>query len=76
VEQAKYIPAMNSLNGRRISEQNATGSPRRVVVANTAFGQNRLVICRDLLNIDLRVEIKNFRHRQTSSSTLPCPRHS
>src|SRR5690606_4493085 len=59
-EQEKHIPAMITIGGRKIRENIASAPARKTVVANTAFGRIAVVICRDFLDMDLRVEIKNF----------------
>lgn len=59
-EQTKHIPAMMTIDGRKLQEGIATDAARRIVVANTALGRVAVVICRDFLDMDLRVEIKNF----------------
>ena len=34
--------------------------PHKTIVCNTEFGRVAIVICRDFLDMDLRVELKNF----------------
>jgi predicted amidohydrolase len=59
-EQEKHIPAMITIAGRKIREDIASAPTRKTIVAKTAFGRIAVVICRDFLDMDLRVEIKNF----------------
>jgi len=60
-EQEKHIPAIIHLGGKRFKEGIETGSfPRKIVVVNTKFGRIAIAICRDFLDMDLRVELKNF----------------
>ncbi|MGY5874972.1 MAG: tetratricopeptide repeat protein [Candidatus Thorarchaeota archaeon] len=59
-EQEKHIPATILYAGTRIKERiQVETESRRVVVANTEFGRIAIVICRDFLDMDLRVELKN-----------------
>jgi tetratricopeptide (TPR) repeat protein/predicted amidohydrolase len=59
-EQEKHIPAIIHFAGKRLKEGIDTRNrPRRTVVANTEFGRMAIVICRDFLDMDLRVELKN-----------------
>lgn len=60
-EQRKHIPATITLDGKKIEEIIDVGSfPRKTIVCNTEFGRIAIVICRDFLDMDLRVELKNF----------------
>ena len=60
-EQAKHIPAIIHLRGKRFTEGIDVGQyPRHTVVCNTEYGRMAIVICRDFLDMDLRVELKNF----------------
>ncbi len=60
-EQEKHIPAMIQVGEHRFKENIEVGQlPRKVVVSNTEFGRIAVVICRDFLDMDLRVELKNF----------------
>ncbi|MFW9936633.1 MAG: hypothetical protein ACFFD5_03235 [Candidatus Thorarchaeota archaeon] len=60
-EQAKHIPAMIQLGGHRFKEKIEVGHlPRKIIVSNTEFGRIVIAICRDFLDMDLRVELKNF----------------
>jgi predicted amidohydrolase len=56
-EQEKHLPAILTLDGRRIEEGIRTG-PKPIVVANTRFGRLAIVICRDFLDLDLRVALR------------------
>ncbi|MFX1411395.1 MAG: hypothetical protein ACFFA6_13675, partial [Promethearchaeota archaeon] len=59
-EQEKHIPAMIHLGKKRFKESIETSSsPKRTIVSNTEFGRIAIVICRDFLDMDLRVELKN-----------------
>jgi predicted amidohydrolase len=46
-EQEKHNPAIFTLEGRRVT------------IADTRFGRITVAICRDFLDLDLRVELKN-----------------
>jgi len=60
-EQEKHIPAIIHLSGKRFKEGIVTGSlPRKIAIVNTKFGRIAIAICRDFLDMDLRVELKNF----------------
>ncbi|MFW9910450.1 MAG: tetratricopeptide repeat protein, partial [Candidatus Thorarchaeota archaeon] len=60
-EQDKHIPAIIHIEGKRFTEGIEVGAyPRRTIVCNTEFGRMAIVICRDFLDMDLRVELKNF----------------
>lgn len=58
-EQEKHIPASFGLDGRRVTEGIRPPARRRVTVADTRFGRVAVAICRDFLDLDLRVELKN-----------------
>lgn len=59
-EQEKHIPATIHFEGKRIDEGIETGVyPRKTVVCSTEFGRIAITICRDFLDMDLRVELKN-----------------
>lgn len=58
-EQEKHIPASFALDGQRITEGIRTPARRRVTIADTRFGRVAIAICRDFLDLDLRVELKN-----------------
>ncbi|MHA2303145.1 MAG: hypothetical protein ACXACD_19540 [Candidatus Thorarchaeota archaeon] len=56
-EQAKHIPAIIHLKGKRFTEGIDVGTyPRNTIVCNTEYGRMAIVICRDFLDMDLRVE--------------------
>ena len=60
-EQEKHIPAIIHIEGKRFKEGIDVGiTPRKTVICNTEFGRIAIVICRDFLDMDLRVELKNF----------------
>ena len=61
-EQEKHIPAIISTGeGNRFKEGIEVSSfPRRTIICNTEYGRIAIVICRDFLDMDLRVELKNF----------------
>lgn len=60
-EQEKHIPAAFHHKGKRIREGIEVGAvPRKTIVCNTEFGRIAIAICRDFLDMDLRVELKNF----------------
>ncbi len=60
-EQEKNIPAMINFKGRKFKEGIETGRfPRKVTICNTEYGRIAIAICRDFLDMDLRVELKNF----------------
>ncbi|NVM38487.1 MAG: tetratricopeptide repeat protein [Candidatus Lokiarchaeota archaeon] len=60
-EQEKHIPAIIHFGGKKFKETIDTSSlPRKTIVCNTKFGRVAILICRDFLDMDLRVELKNF----------------
>ncbi|MHA2394466.1 MAG: nitrilase-related carbon-nitrogen hydrolase [Promethearchaeota archaeon] len=61
-EQEKHIPAVISIEaGKQFKEGIEVGSlPRKTIICNTEYGRFAIVICRDFLDMDLRVELKNF----------------
>jgi len=60
-EQEKHIPALIHVKGKRIKEAiDVSTLPRRTIICNTEYGRIAIVICRDFLDLDLRVELKNF----------------
>jgi predicted amidohydrolase len=60
-KQEKHIPATIQHKGERFIEGIGPGTlPRRTIVCDTEFGRIAIVICRDFLDMDLRVELKNF----------------
>jgi pimeloyl-ACP methyl ester carboxylesterase/predicted amidohydrolase len=58
-EQEKHIPAIFTLDGRRVTEGIRPPARRRITIADTRFGRIAIAICRDFLDLDLRVELKN-----------------
>lgn len=59
--QEKHIPAIIHYEGKRFKEGIEAGIiPRKTVVCNTECGRIAIAICRDFLDMDLRVELKNF----------------
>ncbi|MFX1493707.1 MAG: nitrilase-related carbon-nitrogen hydrolase [Promethearchaeota archaeon] len=60
-EQEKHIPALIHFGGKKFKETIDTSAlPRKTIVCNTEFGRIAILICRDFLDMDLRVELKNF----------------
>jgi len=60
-EQTKHIPASILFKGKRITEGIIPGPKYRTIfVGNTEYGRIAIVLCRDFLDMDLRVELKNF----------------
>jgi tetratricopeptide (TPR) repeat protein/predicted amidohydrolase len=60
-EQEKHIPSIIHINGHRVREEIKSSSlPRKTIVCNTEYGRIVIAICRDFLDMDLRVEFKNF----------------
>jgi predicted amidohydrolase len=60
-QQEKHIPAIIHHKGERFNEGIDVGDfPRKTFVCNTEFGRIVIAICRDFLDMDLRVELKNF----------------
>jgi len=60
-EQEKHIPAIINTGSKRIREAIEVGTlPRKTIVCNTEYGRIAIAICRDFLDMDLRVELKNF----------------
>ncbi|MFW9850603.1 MAG: tetratricopeptide repeat protein [Candidatus Thorarchaeota archaeon] len=60
-EQAKHIPAIIHLLDERFTEGiDVSSHPRKIMVCNTEYGRIAIAICRDFLDMDLRVELKNF----------------
>jgi predicted amidohydrolase len=58
--QEKHIPALIHIRGEKFKEKiDISSLPRRTFVCNTEFGRIAIVICRDFLDMDLRVELKN-----------------
>jgi predicted amidohydrolase/tetratricopeptide (TPR) repeat protein len=61
-EQEKHIPAIISTgDGNHFKEGiEVSNLPRKTIICNTEYGRIAIVICRDFLDMDLRVELKNF----------------
>jgi tetratricopeptide (TPR) repeat protein/predicted amidohydrolase len=60
LEQAKHIPANIHFEGTRLTEGIVgPASPQKTVICSTEFGRIAIIICRDFLDMDLRVELKN-----------------
>ncbi|MFX1502713.1 MAG: carbon-nitrogen hydrolase family protein, partial [Promethearchaeota archaeon] len=60
-KQEKNIPAMINFKGNRFTEGIESAKlPRNVIICNTEYGRIAIAICRDFLDMDLRVELKNF----------------
>ncbi|MFX1560104.1 MAG: tetratricopeptide repeat protein [Promethearchaeota archaeon] len=59
-KQEKHTPAIIHFEGNMIEEGIEVGSrPHQIVVSDTEYGRIAIVICRDFLDLDLRVELKN-----------------
>ena len=60
-EQEKHIPAIIHFGSKKFEERiKVNVFPRQTIVCNTEFGRIAIIICRDFLDMDLRVELKNF----------------
>jgi pimeloyl-ACP methyl ester carboxylesterase/predicted amidohydrolase len=60
-QQEKHIPATIHHEGRKFKEEIEVQTvPQKTIVCNTEFGRIAIAICRDFLDMDLRVELKNF----------------
>lgn len=59
-EQKKHIPALIGFGENKHKENIYTDSPRKITICNTRFGRIAITICRDFLDMDLRVELKNY----------------
>ncbi|MFW9804988.1 MAG: nitrilase-related carbon-nitrogen hydrolase, partial [Candidatus Thorarchaeota archaeon] len=60
-KQEKHIPATIQHKGERFIEGIGPGTlPRKTFICDTEFGRIAIAICRDFLDMDLRVELKNF----------------
>jgi tetratricopeptide (TPR) repeat protein len=58
--QEKHIPAIIHYQGRRFKEGiDVNTSQRETIVSKTEYGTIAIAICRDFLDMDLRVELKN-----------------
>ncbi len=59
-KQEKHIPYMYRLGDQLRTEGIDIGArPRRITIGGTEFGRIAITICRDFLDMDLRVELKN-----------------
>jgi pimeloyl-ACP methyl ester carboxylesterase/predicted amidohydrolase len=59
-QQEKHIPATIKYEGNSFKERISSGSsPRKTLLCETRFGRIAIAICRDFLDMDLRVELKN-----------------
>jgi predicted amidohydrolase len=59
-EQEKHIPAIIHLGGKRFIERIETeAESKNTIICNTEYGRIAIAICRDFLDMDLRVELKN-----------------
>ncbi|MHA2225665.1 MAG: carbon-nitrogen hydrolase family protein [Candidatus Hodarchaeales archaeon] len=59
-KQIKHIPAIIHIEGQRITEEINVGElVHKTFICNTEFGRIAIAICRDFLDMDLRVELKN-----------------
>ncbi|MHA2249448.1 MAG: tetratricopeptide repeat protein [Candidatus Kariarchaeaceae archaeon] len=59
-KQEKHIPATIHFDGKRFQEGiDVSIKPRRMIICNTEYGRVAIVICRDFLDMDLRVALKN-----------------
>ena len=58
--QEKHIPAIIHHEGKRFTEGIELQKTGKTIVCNTEFGRIAIAICRDFLDMDLRVEMKNF----------------
>lgn len=58
--QEKHIPAIIHHEGKRFTEGIEVQKTGKTIVCNTEFGRIAIAICRDFLDMDLRVEMKNF----------------
>ncbi|UCE96010.1 MAG: hypothetical protein JSV51_10025 [Candidatus Bathyarchaeota archaeon] len=60
-QQEKHIPATIHYEGKRLNEGINVGQlPRKTFVYNTEFGRIAIAICRDFLDMDLWVALKNI----------------
>jgi len=59
-EQEKHIPAIIHIEGKRFLERIETAEKtKNTIICSTPFGRIAIAICRDFLDMDLRVELKN-----------------
>ena len=58
--QEKHIPAAIHFGNKKFIENIKTSSPpKKITVCSTELGRIAITICRDFLDMDLRVELKN-----------------
>jgi tetratricopeptide (TPR) repeat protein len=58
--QEKHIPATITYKGKRFTEGIEVGEkPRKTIICDTIYGRMAIIICRDFMDMDLRVELKN-----------------
>ena len=54
------FPAIIHIEGKKFIEKIDTASdPKSTIICNTEYGRIAIAICRDFLDMDLRVELKN-----------------
>jgi pimeloyl-ACP methyl ester carboxylesterase/predicted amidohydrolase len=58
-DQPKHIPAIVSLGGRRMVEHLQRSASPSVIIGATPLGRIAIATCRDFLDMDLRVALKN-----------------
>lgn len=58
-QQRKHIPALITVAGETISEPIDAPAPHISIVAATPFGRIAIATCRDFLDLDLLVELRN-----------------
>ena len=59
-EQEKHIPAVIHIEGKRFIERiNTESRSKKTTICDTEYGRIAIAICRDFLDMDLRVELKN-----------------
>ena len=59
-EQEKHIPAIIHMANKRFIERIETSEKtKNTIICSTQFGRVAIAICRDFLDMDLRVELKN-----------------
>ncbi len=61
-EQEKHIPAVINLGAGKFFKEGIKVSslPQKTIICNTEYGRIVISTCRDFLDMDLRVELKNF----------------
>jgi tetratricopeptide (TPR) repeat protein/predicted amidohydrolase len=58
-EQEKHIPAIIHIGGKRFIERIDVPETKNTIICKTKYGRIAITICRDFLDMDLRVELKN-----------------